>query len=119
MRALVNHGSDCQLNFSDFDRITHSLCSSEEGFQSIAENSDHAILVSYGIDTFFVYANRFAAQLTGYSSIELLKLRPSQLVDARGHPHGHTSRSMVSSGKSRTEASCDHPDTPKWATPPD
>jgi PAS domain S-box-containing protein len=86
MRSLVNYGSDCQSQFSNFDRITKSLYSSEEGFRSIAENSDHAILISYGIDTTFVYTNRFATELTGYSSNELLNLRPSQLVDAEGIP---------------------------------
>ncbi len=68
-------------DISEYEQMKKSPFNSEEGFQSIAENADNGILISYGIDTPFIYANRCAAELTGYSSNELLKLQPAQLVE--------------------------------------
>jgi PAS domain S-box-containing protein len=73
-------------DISEHEQMKKSMLNSEEGFQSIAENADNGILISYGIDTPFVYANRCAAELTGYSSNELLKLQPAQLAETSEMP---------------------------------
>lgn len=68
------------------ERLTEALVASEEGFRNITENVDNGILISFGIDTPFVYANQCAADLTGYSINELLKLQPAQLLEASEIP---------------------------------
>ena len=74
------------FDVTESEQMKKMLLNGEEGFRSIAENSDSGILISYDIDTPFVYANQCAAELTGYSSNELLKLRPSQLLEASEIP---------------------------------
>jgi PAS domain S-box-containing protein len=52
----------------------------EDGFRSIAENAPEGIFISAGFDGPFLYANRCASELTGYSIDELLQIGPAQLV---------------------------------------
>ena len=74
------------IDVTEYEQTKKSLLTSEEGFRSIAENADNGILISHGIDTPFVFANRCAAELTGYSIHELLQLRAFQLLEASEIP---------------------------------
>ena len=56
------------------------LQQNEEGFRSIAENAPEGIFIAPGFDGPFLYANRCACELTGYSIDELLQIGPAQLV---------------------------------------
>jgi PAS domain S-box-containing protein len=55
---------------------------SEDSFRSIAENAPEGIFISAGFDGPFLYANRCASELTGYSVDELMCAGPAQLVPA-------------------------------------
>lgn len=67
-------------DITEYEQIKKSLLDSKIAFRSITENVDNGILISYAIDTPFVYANQYAAELTGYSRDELMKIQPAQLL---------------------------------------
>jgi PAS domain S-box-containing protein len=52
----------------------------DDGFRSVAENAPEGILVARGFDTPCHFANRRAAELSGYTESELMKLPPSHLI---------------------------------------
>jgi PAS domain S-box-containing protein len=58
----------------------------EDGFRSIAENAPEGIFIAPGFDGPFLYANRCASELTGYSIDELLQVGPAQLVPLDEYP---------------------------------
>ena len=62
------------------------LQQNEEGFRSIAENAPEGIFISPGFDGPFLYANRCASELTGYSIDELRQIGPAQLVPLDDYP---------------------------------
>jgi PAS domain-containing protein len=49
----------------------------ENGFRAIAENAPEGILVAQGFDAPFLYANRRACELSGYTLSELMGGRVS------------------------------------------
>jgi PAS domain S-box-containing protein len=62
------------------------LQQSEEGFRSIAENAPEGIFIALEFDGPFLYANRCACELTGYSIDELLQIGPAKLVPSDEYP---------------------------------
>ena len=62
------------------------LQQNEEGFRSIAENAPEGIFIAPGFDGPFLYANRCACELTGYSIDELRQIGPAQLVPLDEYP---------------------------------
>jgi PAS domain S-box-containing protein len=62
------------------------LQQNEEGFRSIAENAPEGIFIAPGFDGPFLYANRCASELTGYSVDELRQIGPAQLVPLDDYP---------------------------------
>jgi PAS domain S-box-containing protein len=63
--------------------IQSALRQSEESFRSIADNASEGIFVTLGFDGPYVFANRRASELSGYSVSELLAMGPAQLVPAK------------------------------------
>jgi PAS domain S-box-containing protein len=53
-------------------KAEETLRESEENFRTLAENANDGILIASGAET-YVYANKQAAEITGYSISELLK----------------------------------------------
>ncbi len=53
-------------------KAEEALRESEENFRTLAENANDGILIASGAET-YVYANKQAAEITGYSISELLK----------------------------------------------
>jgi PAS domain S-box-containing protein len=62
------------------------LQQNEEGFHSIAANAPEGVFIAPGFDGPFLYANRCASELTGYSIDELLQIGPAQLVPLDDYP---------------------------------
>ncbi len=81
-RPALGHLATLLFDITALEQVKQMLLESEDRFRSIAENADHAILISHTINSSFVYANRFAEKMTGYFGNELLKLRPAHLVGA-------------------------------------
>ena len=59
---------------------TRTLRESGESFRALAENADDGILIGTGDDGAYNYANRRAAEITGFSVDELTKRRIKDLV---------------------------------------
>jgi two-component system cell cycle sensor histidine kinase/response regulator CckA len=61
---------------------TRTLRESGENFRSLAENANDGILISIATEGTYVYANKRAAEMTGYSVDELLK----SCIEDLAHP---------------------------------
>jgi PAS domain S-box-containing protein len=61
-------------------KMERALKESEEKFRALAENANDGILIASGHGE-HVYANKQAAEITGYSISELLKIRIKNLAD--------------------------------------
>jgi two-component system sensor kinase FixL len=72
--AVIQH-----LDFTERKRAEAALMESEDAFRSIAENANDAFLVA-GPDGIHVFANKRAADITGYSTDELVHTSIRQLV---------------------------------------
>ncbi|MGD9098901.1 MAG: PAS domain S-box protein [Anaerolineae bacterium] len=57
-----------------------ALRESEENFRTLAENANDGILIGTGREGAHAYANQRAAEITGYSVAELLKIRIKDLA---------------------------------------
>ena len=60
-------------------QMEHALLESEENFRALAENAFDGIMITIGEEA-HVYANKQAAEITGYSVAELLKTTINDLV---------------------------------------
>jgi PAS domain S-box-containing protein len=63
-----------------------TLRESEDGFRSVAENAPEGILITYGFEEPYLFANRCASNLSGYSIEELLRIGPAHLVPPDEYP---------------------------------
>ena len=59
-----------------------ALRQSEEGFRAIADNASDGIFIALGFERPYVFANRRASEILGYSVSELMTMGPAQLVPA-------------------------------------
>jgi PAS domain S-box-containing protein len=64
---------------SRVDMLT-ALRQSEESFRAIADNASDGIFVACGFDGPYLFANRRASEISGYSTSELLTMGPVRLV---------------------------------------
>lgn len=75
--ALARAGEE--IDQRDEERIETALPLSEAQFRALAENAGDGILIVRGDGT-HAFANRRAAEITGYTSDELLRLRVNELA---------------------------------------
>lgn len=66
--------------------MQNDLRQSEESFRAIADNASDGIFVTLGFEGPYVFANRRASDISGYSVSELLTMGPAQLVPAEEYP---------------------------------
>lgn len=73
---LIPEGRD----ITERKRAEEALRESEENFRALAENAHDAILIGEGEEGRHVYVNRMAAEITGYSIPELMRMGIKDLV---------------------------------------
>jgi PAS domain S-box-containing protein len=76
----VTHVIEAIRDVTDLVEMEDVLRESEENFRALAENANDAILIAAGEEGVNVYANKRAAEITGYSVTELLKIDLHDLV---------------------------------------
>jgi PAS domain S-box-containing protein len=76
----VTHVIEAIRDVSYLVEIEEELRESEENFRALAENANDGILIAAGEEGANVYANKRAAEITGYSIAELLEIGLYELV---------------------------------------
>ncbi len=76
----VTHVIEAIRDVTDLVEMQDVLRESEENFRALAENANDGILIAAGEEGVNVYANKRAAEITGYSVTELLKIGLHELV---------------------------------------
>jgi PAS domain S-box-containing protein len=76
----VTHVIEAIRDVSDLVEMEEVLRESEENFRALVENANDGILIAAGKEGVNVYANKRAAEITGYSVTELLKIGLHELV---------------------------------------
>ncbi|MBC8231523.1 PAS domain S-box protein [bacterium] len=69
---LMAVNEQLQQKISDYNRLVEALRISEANFKALAENANDGILIGVG-EGAHIYANKRAAEITGYSVAELLQ----------------------------------------------
>jgi PAS domain S-box-containing protein len=77
----VTHVIEAIRDVTDLVEMEDVLRESEENFRALAENANDAILIAAGEEGVNVYANKRAAEITGYSVTELLEIDLHELVE--------------------------------------
>ncbi|GAG12276.1 unnamed protein product, partial [marine sediment metagenome] len=70
---LVEANLHLKQEIEERKRIEEALRESENNFRALAENAHDAILITESEEDSFIYGNKSAKEITGYSSSELLK----------------------------------------------
>ena len=70
---------DLEREITERKRAEEALQESEENFRALAENASDGILIATG-EGVHVYANKRAAEITGYSVAELLGINMKDLA---------------------------------------
>ena len=78
--ANVTHVIEAIRDVTDLVEMQDVLRESEENFRALAENANDGILIAAGEEGVNVYANKRAAEITGYSVTELLEIGLHELV---------------------------------------
>ena len=78
--ANVTHVIEAIRDVTDLVEMEDVLRESEENFRALAENANDGILIAAGEEGVNVYANKRAAEITGYSVTELLEIGLHELV---------------------------------------
>jgi PAS domain S-box-containing protein len=78
--ANVTHVIEAIRDMTDLVEMQDVLRESEENFRALAENANDGILIAAGEEGVNVYANKRAAEITGYSVTELLEIGLHELV---------------------------------------
>ncbi len=76
----VTHVIEAIRDVTDLIEMEKVLRQSEENFRALAENANDGILIAAGEEGVNVYANKRAAEITGYSVAELLGIGLRELV---------------------------------------
>ena len=76
----VTHVIEAIRDVTDLVEMQDVLRESEENFRALAENANDGILIAAGEEGVNVYANKRAAEITGYSVTELLEIGLHELV---------------------------------------
>jgi PAS domain S-box-containing protein len=76
----VTHVIEAIRDVTDLVEMEDVVRESEENFRALAENANDGILIAAGEEGVNVYANKRAAEITGYSVTELLKIGLHDLV---------------------------------------
>jgi PAS domain S-box-containing protein len=76
----VSHVIEAIRDVSDLVEMGEVLRESEENFRTLAENANDGILIAAGEEGVNLYANKRAAEITGYSVTELQDIGLRQLV---------------------------------------
>ena len=76
----VTHVIEAIRDVTDLVEMQDVLRESEENFRALAENANDGILIAAGEEGGNVYANKRAAEITGYSVTELLGIGLHELV---------------------------------------
>ena len=76
----VVHVIEAIRDVTDLMEMEDVLRESEENFRALAENAHDGILIAAGTEGMNLYANRRAAEITGYSVTELLEIGLHELV---------------------------------------
>jgi PAS domain S-box-containing protein len=76
----VTHVIEAIRDMTDLVEMEDVLRESEVNFRALAENANDGILIAAGEEGVNVYANKRAAEITGYSVTELLKIGLHDLV---------------------------------------
>jgi PAS domain S-box-containing protein len=76
----VTHVIEAIRDVSDLVEMEEVLRESEENFRALVENANDGILIAAGKEGVNLYANKRAAEITGYSVTELLKIGLHELV---------------------------------------
>jgi PAS domain S-box-containing protein len=76
----VTHVIEAIRDVTDLIEMEEVLREGEENFRALAENANDGILIAAGEEGVNVYANKRAAEITGYRVAELLKIGLRELV---------------------------------------
>jgi PAS domain S-box-containing protein len=74
------------IDITQRKKTEEALQQSEENLSALAENASDGILIATGEEGMFVYANRRADEITGYTIDEILKMRIRDLVSPDEFP---------------------------------
>jgi PAS domain S-box-containing protein len=74
------------IDITEHKHVFEELRQSKENFRSLAENASDGIIIVTGKEGRFIYANKRACEITGYTVDELLEMRARDVVIPDEYP---------------------------------